>query len=340
MKNRFFNLIINKFLYNLKNDEEGAVIVIIAVLMVVFMGMAALTIDVGSAYLSGGKLQKAVDAAAFSAGRLLPVKASSDTEIYAIKDSAISYASLNGYSGLTRSDVVLGNVSNGNYTTLEVTATKNIETTFAKILGTDFISVTKTAKAILSPTLKAKNVTPLGLSGAELSERLATNDYTHIVLKYGKGDSQQGFFGALDLDGQGGGASDYRRWLAQGFQGETVIGDVLLRESGNMVGPTYDGFTERYDACTHYGAHSGGQGCTTDHFNPDCPRVAKVVIYSVNTAFTVKIVGFAAFLLEAQTEQGEITGSFLHTINTSGQGSGGQAGTSLDYGLYSLMLSE
>lgn len=340
MKKKFLNLTINKFLYNFKNNEDGAIIIIIAISMVAILSMAALTIDIGSAYLTAGKIQRAIDAAAYSAGRMMPVSSNSASAIANIKDSAINYASLNGYSELTRSNVVLENVSNGNYTTMKIIVTKNLETTFARVLGINSIDISKTSKIILSPTFKSNNLTPLGISASELSERLANNQYTHIVLKYGKRDSERGFFGALDLDGQGGGASDYRKWLAQGYPGETVVGDILLKENGNMVGPTYQGFTTRYDGCTHYGATTGGTGCTSEHFDRDCPRIAKVVIYDPNTFFTVKVVGFAAFLLEAQSSQGEIQGTFLHTINTAGQGSGGLAGTDFDYGLYSLMLSQ
>jgi Flp pilus assembly protein TadG len=340
MKIRIFNLLKNKYLNNLKNDESGSIVVIILLSMIVIMGLAALAIDMGSASLQAERMQNVVDVAAYSAGRMLPVNSSSATDIAAIKDSAISYASLNGLNGLTRNDVILENNASGNYTSIKVTATKNIPTTFAKILGYDSVEITKHSKVILSPSLKVKNVTPLGLSAVELTERLATGQYTHIVLKYGKGGSERGFFGALDLNGQGGGANDYRRWIAQGFEGDTVLGDILLRESGNMVGPTYQGFSTRFNGCTHYGAQSGGPGCTAEHYDPDCPRVAKVVIYTVNSGFTIKVAGFAAFLLEAQTDEGQITGTFLHTINTAGQGSGEVAGSSLDYGLYSLMLSK
>lgn len=106
-----------------------------------------------------------------------------------------------------------------------------------------------------------------------------------------------------------------------------------------MVGSIFAGFEEHYDGCTHFGAQTGGEGCTIEHFDPSCPRIVKVPIYSTDTSNTVVVNGFAAFLLESQTNDGYITGSFLHTI-TSGSSSGDSAGTGSDYGLNNLLLSE
>jgi len=324
---------------NNRKQESGAVLIIVTIAMFAFMGILAMTLDIGSAYLSTGQLQKAVDAAVYSAGRMLPVRQEDTTTINAVKDSAINYARQNGYSSLTRNDVVLGSIIQGSYTDIKVSASKNVQMNFARVLGVNSIKISRRAKAKLSPILKMTGVAPLGVLQSVLDADIAANNVTHIVLKYGSGSSSQGFFGAFDLDGNGGGASDYRRWLAQGFPGETSIGDILLEEHGNMVGPTYDGFEARYGACTHFDALSGGKGCTSSHFDPTCPRIIKIVVYKLDFFGDARIVGFAAFLLEAQDRRGYITGSFIRTL-TAGQGSGGNAGTSSDYGVYNLMLSE
>ena len=331
---------IKRILFNLKNEETGAVLIIVSLLMVVFMILLALTLDIGTAYLSAGQLQKASDAAVYSAGRMLPVAQVDAEAVNAIKDSAINYAQLNGFSGLTRNDVVLGNIIKGNYTDIKVTSTMNVKMNFARVIGVNSINISRSAKSKLSPISKTTGVAPLGILESQLDARIASNDVTqvtHIVLKYGSGGSTQGFFGALDLDGrQGGGASDYSSWLADGYPGEIAVGDVLHKENGNMVQPTFNGSTARYNECTHF---VGLGGCTFEHYDPSCPRVAKIVVYTINDDSNVKVTGFAAFVLEVPTDDGYIRGSFVKTL-TAGQGSGGSAGESSDYGLYSLMLSE
>lgn len=338
----------NRSIFNkLKSDESGNIIIIVAVSMVLIIGMLALVIDLGLAYLSTNQQQKAADAAVYSAGRLLPVSTSDLSKVYAIKDSAIDYADQNGFGDLTRDNVILGNVKGGQFTDIKVNVPKSVPMNFAKIFGVDFIDINRSATAKLSPVIRTTGVAPIGLTKEEIDTRIAEHNLTNVILKYGanKDRPSPSFFGALDLDGQGGGASDYRIWLTQGFAGEISVGDVLLEESGNMVGPTWEGFEERYSACTHFGAQTGGPGCTASNYEPSCPRIVKVPIYSVGTDNkTVIVKGFAAFLLESQTpssDRGEIKGSFLNMVS-NGAASGGNVGEGADgdYGLYNLLLSE
>lgn len=329
-------------LRRLSDDEDGDALIIVALSMVFIMGMLALVIDLGLAFLSTGEQQKAADAAVYSAGRLLPIETGNLTKVDQIKNSAISYASLNGFPDLTPEDVILGKISNGQYTEIRVNVDKSVPMNFAKIFGVDYLDLSRSAVAKLSPVIRTTGVAPIGLTKEEMDARIASNNLTHVTLKYGVQGGSTSFFGALDLDGQGGGASDYRIWITQGYAGEISVGDVLLEESGNMVGPTYQGFEERYAACTHFGALSGGDGCTTEHFEPSCPRIVKVPIYSFGSdKKTVVVEGFAAFLLENQTQDGYITGSFLNMVtNGASSGSNVGEGTEGDFGLYNLILSE
>ncbi len=337
---QLFNKI--KPVIRMKNEEHGDALIIVAVSMVFIFAMLALVIDLGLAFLSTGEQQKAADAAVYSAGRLLPIETGNTIKVNQIKNSAINYADLNGFADLTEDDIVLGKISNGQYTEIRVTVDNSVPMYFAKIFGIDYLDLSRSAVAKLSPVIRTSGVAPIGLTKEEMDARIASNNLTHVTLKYGVQGGSTSFFGALDLDGQGGGASDYRIWITQGYAGEISVGDVLLEESGNMVGPTYQGFEERYDACTHFGALSGGDGCTTANFEPSCLRIVKVPIYSFGVdKKTVVVEGFAAFLLENQTNDGYITGSFLNMV-TNGASSGHNVGegTEGDFGLYNLILSE
>jgi Flp pilus assembly protein TadG len=341
--NKIIELLRKKIPFSrLKDEEHGDVLIIVAISMVMILGMLALVIDLGLAYLSTGEQQKAADSAVYSAGRLLPIETGNTAKINQIKNSAINYASLNGFADLTADDIILGKITNGQYTEIRVTVDKSVPMNFAKIFGIDYLDLSRSAVAKLSPVIRTSGVAPIGLTKDEMDARIASNSLTHVTLKYGVQSGSTSFFGALDLDGQGGGASDYRIWITQGYAGEISIGDVLLEESGNMVGPTYQGFEERYAACTHFGALSGGDGCTTANFEASCPRIVKVPIYSFGVdKKTVLVEGFAAFLLENQTNDGYITGSFLNMVsNGASSGSNVGEGTEGDFGLYNLILSE
>ncbi|MDD2211514.1 MAG: Tad domain-containing protein [Syntrophaceticus schinkii] len=322
-----------------RDKEEGSIIVIVALTMTILLGMAALSLDIGCAYLQAGQLQKAVDAAVYSVGRQLPVNVNDEEAQNAIKDSAISYAALNGVEGLNREDVLLEGVVSGFCTEIKVEAAQTVNLNFARVLGLSTLDFTRSARAKLSPLSKATSVAPLGVINSELQTRIENGDLRHIVLKYGSGGGTQSSFGALDLDGKGGGASDYRLWLSYGYPGEVCVGDILIEESGNIVGPTYQGFSARYDACTHYNAQNGGEGCIAEHYDPTCPRIVKVVVYTSGDSKTVTVEGFAAFLLEDQTNDGYITGTFLDMVvpgTTSGKG----LEEASYYGLSNLMLTE
>lgn len=334
-----------KCIKTFKDQEHGDALIIVAVSMVFIMGILALVIDLGLAFLSTGEQQKAADAAVYSSGRLLPIETGNTAKVNQIKNSAINYASLNGFEDLTQDDIILGKISNGQYTEIRVTVDKSVPMNFAKIFGIDYLDLSRSAVAKLSPVIRTSGVAPIGLTKEEMDARLASNNLTHVTLKYGEKNvwsDSPSFFGALDLNGQGGGASDYRIWITQGYAGEISVGDVLLKEMGNMEGPTFQGFDERYAGCTHFGALSGGTGCTTENFEPTCPRIVKVPIYSYAIdKQTVVVEGFAAFLLENQTDKGEITGSFLNMV-TNGASSGSNVGEGAegDFGLYNLILSE
>jgi len=104
-----------------------------------------------------------------------------------------------------------------------------------------------------------------------------------------------------------------------------------------MKGPIERAVIARYNACTHF---PGEGGCTVNHFASDCPRIMTVPIVVPQSNKYLKIVGFAAFVLEPVQESGVVRGSLIKkTIPGIASGSEG-AGDSGDYWLYSLTLTD
>ena len=231
----------------IRQCENGNVVILVAVSMVVIMIILALVIDLGLAYLSTNQQQKVADAAVYSAGRLLPIDTGDTTAINEIKDSAIHYASLNEFDALQSGDVTLGNVKNGQYTDIKVTVSKTVVMNFARVFGVDSLNISRSAVAKLSPVIRTTGVAPIG-----------------------------------------------------------------------------------------------GSGCTADHYEPSCLRIVKVPIYSYGIdKKTIVVEGFAAFLLESQTNDGYITGTFLNMVSDgSPSGANVGEGSEADFGLYNLLLSE
>ena len=114
-----------RFLGNRKDkDEEGSVIILVAVLMVVFLGMAALVVDLGADYVYKAKMQTACDTASRAAASALP-DTTKATEL------AKYYMKGNGFTD-TRNVQVEFQDSNSK---VQVYLKEERKTTFARALG-------------------------------------------------------------------------------------------------------------------------------------------------------------------------------------------------------------
>ncbi|MFZ5974782.1 MAG: pilus assembly protein TadG-related protein [Bacillota bacterium] len=317
--------------------EDGSVAVIAAVAFTLIIALCGLVIDLGTAYMQGSVSQTAADAAALAAGTLLPVSADDNAKIQQIKSTAADYAVKNGVPADNVEAVDMEDISGGRCYGVRVRLKTDVSYGFGPILGINGTTVSKSAKVTLKPASSSTAVVPLGIEQTRLQELLAANQTQHLVIKYGGGGGTEGFFGALDLDGvKGGGAKDFESWLAFGYDGILRIGDVLPVEPGNMAGPTTEAFTTRYSQCTHY---AGGGGCTLEHFDPDCPRVVTLIVYSLVDSHTVKVKGFVPFILEGTNSKGEIVASKITFQTQQGESEGVIGGTG-DYGIYRIRLVE
>ena len=114
-----------RFLENRKGkDEEGSVVILVAVLMVVFLGMAALVVDLGADYVYKAKMQTACDTASRAAASALP-DTTKATEL------AKYYMKENGFTD-TRNVQVEFKDSNSK---VQVYLKEERKTTFARALG-------------------------------------------------------------------------------------------------------------------------------------------------------------------------------------------------------------
>jgi len=116
-----------------------------------------------------------------------------------------------------------------------------------------------------------------------------------------------GNWGPLALGGTG--SDTYKYNVETGYTGLVTVGDMLLTEPGNVVGPTQQGFNYRTSA----GANSFSTGTFNNHVLND-PRVMLIPIVdwsSINGRSQVPLKGFAMMWIVSITGNGTITCYFI-----------------------------
>lgn len=318
---------------NLKK-ESGQSLVIFAVLFIVMVGFAGIVIDYGYPSMIGMKMQNAADSAVLAAARQLPVDS---TGVDNIKDIAYQYVEKNGFD---RSEAVVDVLSDGTgkYNTVKVTITRYVNFTIGKIFNNDGSDISRSATAKLAALTGLKDTVPLSIRKDEMDACIAKGTM-EMTLKYGGGGGTQGAYGCIDPDGGGGGASDYRERLREGYHDILSTGDLVDTENGNMSGPTSQGIEDRYEMCTHF---PGEGGCTPEHYDVNCPRVMLVPVVEYVSAHQCKIVGFAPFLIASYPvgsgNECYVHGTYLPDVIMDGEVEEGKEGN--PYGTYKIVLTD
>lgn len=316
-------------------EESGAVIIIVAFLLIALLGMTALAVDVGQLYQARRQMVTAADAGALAGVVDLIENKDQDSAESVARNYAIDNESEAG-----NTDV---NVINGY--TVEVWSGKTVNYSFARILGFESQVVTAYARAMYAP-IKTAEIIPLTIHEDNYDDgKKITIKYSH----HSDGDLGSGNFHPLALGGTG--ANKYKDNLANGYDGLISIGMPLDTESGNMSGPTSQGLQPRFDAC--------GKPCVDGYYDedgesickdPDCPRKVIIPLYeeveyqsqgNQNKVSKVIVSGFAQIYLLNVSEQGNesiVNAVFLRNLED------GEIeevfDESIDFGVYNVRLLE
>ncbi|MFX4261803.1 pilus assembly protein TadG-related protein [Pelotomaculum propionicicum] len=117
-------------------NEDGQVLILFALALVVLMGFAALAVDVGSMTLTRTKLQSAADASALAGAHDLPDESTAE-------NTAVTYA---GKNGVQESDTIATAGYDGDPNKIEVVCKRKVSHTFARIIG--FTNTDISARAV------------------------------------------------------------------------------------------------------------------------------------------------------------------------------------------------
>lgn len=298
-------------------EEKGSVIIIVAFSLVVILGMAALTIDIGYVYTAKNQLQGAIDAAALAGAAGLIVNTAEAT------NRAIYFASQND---CVDQPVLIdaGNVTFPNADRVRVQGSRLLDLYFGGILGISTLNINAVAVAQLGILDGVGGLKPWAIP--DLNFTLGDQ----AILKAGElgaPGTSSGFFYPVNFPplNRGtpiSGASQYSDNIINGAKDPIFVGDILVVEPGNMIGPTMQGIrslidmdpTAYWQSDNLYESNNGYvAGSAYEGFSS--PRIVKICFYDPNYPpdsgrNTVQVIRLGAFFLEGYSGR-NVIGRFM-----------------------------
>lgn len=299
-------------------SQRGQSLVVITIFMMSLLGMAALSIDVGSWYQTKRSLQADVDAAALAGASQLPAGWS-----FAQTTAQGNYAK----NGKGTDTVTYQNVTvHSSNDSIKVSTTRSANSYFARLFGHSSATISASATATLysyTKVVSTGQVMPWGVMRTTWTAGSTYSIYTDgsspnngaLSLKVKSGNNCQGTSGA----------SDYRDSVSGAqLACDISVGDVVDPKTGNNAGPTKQGIDTRVTAWDPIASivTFGSNGQVTV-LKPNSPQLIMVPIVEnasdgsttwPNGSGQVKVVGFAYFVLTSPgyTNNGKtVTGTFV-----------------------------
>ncbi len=337
---------------SLLKAESGQVAIIFALLLPVFIGFAAISVDVGRLYFERRELQKAADLAALAGVQELPNNPDNAVNI------ASQYADQNAQSRPLNKEIRITSTYIPN-DTIEVKL-NNPQTNlfFARIWEKNSSNVSAGAVAVISsPSAYGRGVMPFGIMSKEPT---ATSVFGYefsetVTLKEPSQQGEAGNYYFLDIIGepenQGGGANDIYAALSNGGAPNPVyIGRLYYTQTG-INGRQVVNNLEIWITCNHtfdeICTDIDEEGIVTienpENESPWCHRlvICPIIINpdypeadprrynwsEISGSKKVLIVGFAMFFIESWGTVGSnsyVTGRFVRVVDEN----------AIDFGAY------
>jgi Flp pilus assembly protein TadG len=201
-------------------NESGQAVLLTVLFLIVLIGAAALTTDVGAWYRQQRQAQATADAAALAGAQVLP----SDTvQAQVLADQ---YATSNG-GGVPAGGITLRSDFEPNDTVV-VRVRKDVPSFFANVFSIDHATVTATAAARADVPEQVQGAAPIVVNklhpllsgpGCPCFKQMTT-------LPLGK-TGAPGAFALVDLNGGSNANGDLADWIQNGFDGYLQLGDYL-----------------------------------------------------------------------------------------------------------------
>jgi len=319
-------------------EESGSVIVLVAMMLVVLLGMAALVVDAGILFESRRELVTTADSAALAGAtefaQVLLNGGSAEDAAAAAETRARQYASMNG----TATGDVTVVVDQVNCTiSVEVVRTNNLA--FASLLGVPNSPTSARAVAATGPLYS------VGEGAMPIYVSPAAHDYMGETLGLREGTPPPltpGNFTALALGDPG--ANTYLANLINGYSGPICRNDYVPVETGNVPNKTVQGIQSRIDRCHDSCTRPPGvTDCSWDVHASGCPRVVTLLVCDYEDLHGhehIRVDGFLTFFMQDVYKDGGsviVNGYVMNDIR-SGKIKGASGDPGADYGTWGVNL--
>jgi hypothetical protein len=249
-----------------KNQDEGAIAIIIAVSATMLLVFAAFVVDFGTAYAQKRALSSGADAAALAAAKQIEQdsvatescatisgKYSVGSASYnSLRSTVNSYISENDPQGSTTGNIgqasllpgadglLVSCVSNLGLV-VTVQTEKQVATTFGSLAGVDQVSVGQSARAAMGPGKSITGLRPYGICKGIADQVIADPNNSHTVRfdnsSMGCG-SAPGNWGVIDFNGGSNPTGEIEQWTEFGYnQPITIPPSGILTFPGNPGAP-------------------------------------------------------------------------------------------------------
>ncbi len=301
-------------------EETGQVLVLFVLAFAVLIGFTAMTIDVGLLFEDRRELQNSADAAALAGVAELPMNPT------AAKQKARDWVANNGIDPSHIKTIQVRTTDAPN-DTLYVEVEQDFDWIFGRVLGQTKSAVSAKAAAQTGSLIGSHNVMPwaLLLGDSTCLDPLGNPLYaTTCTVKVGAGNAIDGWYGALDMDGTGGGSAEYQSNIVDG-QADTVYcisgepsppceSSTIDTLGGDKVAGTGKGIEDRLaleptcdangNGIDDFNEVFGKTGQLDPAYNVLCPASPRIIVlpivtYSLTPVKTVTIEGWALAYLES-----------------------------------------
>lgn len=240
-------------------DDEGATAIIVAVLLVVFIGFTALVVDVGWAYAVKRQHSVTADAAALAGAQAAALEYKSlypgvgpgcTTDTRSAVSSQAAAAASDAYDdndveGSNPSVTTEVNCDSGNFT-VTVTTSSELDAVFGPVLGVNTLNPGARATAIVEGSPAYGGLRPFAICIFDFpgTSALSTTTYQTVYPK-NKNDlvacgTASGQWGLVDFNGQSNGTPSTREWILYGYPGPISFPTDLYGDPGASFGALTD----------------------------------------------------------------------------------------------------
>ena len=295
-------------------NESGQAVLMTVLFLTVLIGVAAMSVDVGSWYREQRQAQAGADAAALAGAQALP---SDPTQAQVL---AAQYAAANGGGVLPTGGIALRSDFEPNDTVV-VKISKVVPSFFANIFAIDHATVTATAAARAGVPEQVDGVAPIVVNKLHplLSGPGCPCFNIPTTLPLGK-TGAPGAFALVDLNGGSNANGDLAAWIQNGYNGFLSIGDYLSNTGAQF-------------------SSSEVQAALADRVGTELLFPVYDTLSGGGSNATYEVIGWVAFHMtsfDSQGNSGDLSGWFTKVIWNGLQSSNNKHLP--DFGVYSVEL--